>query len=220
MPVPDLKPFFTGRGSPFRWVAAGWVRSRGHNALGAPSPGKVFIDFTGFFEYKQSLDETAVYATECVYVGPGEGEVLTRPWKIFSRVTAIFSLLLLCGCVPLEKMDKASGTIGETDYLNSLAGIYEAVFQPETGDEAIITLRLYPDGSCLFSEKTIGGPSGGILISTGRWDHSDFSEGVTLHLKSKNGARRVMPCSQDTGTGSLIYSGQGYGSNGLTLIKR
>ncbi len=150
---------------------------------------------------------------------------MARPWKIFSRVTAIFSILLLCGCVPLEKMDKASGTITETDYLNSLAGIYEAVIQPQAGDEAIITLRLYPDGTCLFSEKTIGGPSGGgpsggILINTGRWDHSDFSEGVTLHLKSKNGARRVMPCSRDEGTGSLIYSGQGYGSDGLTLIKR
>ena len=122
-------------------------------------------------------------------------------------------------------MDKASGTIEETDYLNSLAGIYEAVIQPEAGDETIVTLRLYPDGTCLFFEKAIGGPSGGgpsggILISTGRWDHSDFSEGVTLHLKSKNGARRVMPCSRDEGTGSLIYSGQGYGSDGLTLIKR
>ncbi|MCP3954259.1 MAG: hypothetical protein GY697_18885 [Desulfobacterales bacterium] len=122
--------------------------------------------------------------------------------------------------MPLEKMDKASGTIEETDYLNKLAGIYEAVIQPETGDEAIITLRLYPDGSCLFSEKTIGGPSGGILISTGRWDHSDFSEGVTLHLKSKNGARRVMPFRQNKDTDSLVYSGQGYGSDGLTLIKK
>lgn len=151
---------------------------------------------------------------------PCKGVVLTRPWKIFSRVTAIFSILLLCGCVPLEKMDKASGTIEETNYLSSLAGIYEAVIQPEAGDEAIITLRLYPDGSCLFSEKTIGGPSGGILISTGRWDHSDFSEGVTLRLKSKNGARRVLQCRQDKGTGGLTYSGQGYGPDGLTLIKK
>ena len=150
---------------------------------------------------------------------------MARPWKIFSRITAIFSILLLCGCLPLEKMDKASGTIEETDYLNRLAGIYEAVIQSDAGDEAIISLRLYPDGTCLFSEKTIGGPSGegpsgGILISTGRWDHSDFSEGVTLHLKSKNGARRVMPFRQNKDTDSLIYSGQGYGSDGLTLIKR
>ena len=110
-------------------------------------------------------------------------------------------------------------------YLHSLAGIYEAVVQPEVGDEAIFTLRLYPDGTCLFSEKTIGGPSGGasyggMLISTGRWDHSDFSEGVTLHLKSQNGTRRVMSCSQDTGTDGLIYCGQGDGPGGLTLIKR
>lgn len=187
--------------------------------------GKVFIDFKGVFEYKESLDETIAQVTGCADTDPDEGVTLARSWKIFSRVTAIFSLLLFCGCVPLEKMDKASGTIEETDYLNSLAGIYEAVMQPETGDEAIITLRLYPDGTCLFSEKTIGGPSGGepaggILISTGRWDHSDFSEGVTLHLKSKKGARRVMACSQDEGTGSLIYSGQGYGPDGLTLIKR
>jgi hypothetical protein len=188
-------------------------------------PGKVFIDFNGFFEYKESLDETGVPVTGCVSAGPDEGVTLARSWKIFSSVTAIFSILLLCGCLPLEKMDKASGTIEETDYLNRLAGIYEAVIQPEAGDETILTLRLYPDGTCLFFEKTIGGPSGGgpsggILISTGRWDHSDFSEGVTLHLKSKNGARRVMPCSQDEGTGSLIYSGQGYGPDGLTLIKR
>ena len=129
-------------------------------------------------------------------------------------------MLLLFGCVPLEKIDKASGSIEETDYMHTLSGIYEAVIQPETGDETIITLLLYPDGSCLFAEKTIGGPSGDILVSTGRWDHSDFSEGVTLHLKSKSGARRVMRCSQDKEKGSLTYSGQGYGPNGLTLIKR
>ena len=117
-------------------------------------------------------------------------------------------------------MDKASGTIEATDYLNTLAGIYEAVLQPEHGDEAFLTLRLYPDGTCLFSEKTIGGPSGGILISTGRWDHSDFSEGVTLRLKSKNGARRMMPCDRDEGTGSLTCSGQGRGPDRLTLIKK
>ena len=36
-------------------------------------------------------------------------------------------------------MDKASGTIKETNYLSSLTGIYEAVIQPQAGDEAIIT---------------------------------------------------------------------------------
>ena len=129
-------------------------------------------------------------------------------------------MLLLGGCVPLEKMDKASGTIEETDYLGSLAGIYETVFKPEAGDEAVITLRLYPDGSCLFAEKTIGGPSGGLLISTGRWDHSDFSEGITLHLKCKGGARRVMQYRRDQEANSLHYSGKGYGPDGLTLAKR
>jgi len=122
--------------------------------------------------------------------------------------------------VPLEEMDKASGTIEEMNYLNSLAGVYEAVFQPANGDEAIITLRLYPDGSCLFSEKIIGGPAGGLLISTGRWDHSDFSEGITLRLKSSSGARRVMQCTQDKASGNLVYSGQGYGPDGLKLIRR
>ncbi len=145
---------------------------------------------------------------------------MTRHLKIFLRTTAIFSILLLFGCVPLEKMDTASGTIEETDYLNSLAGIYEAVIQPEAGDETIITLLLYSDGSCLFSEKTIGGPSGEILVSTGRWDHSDFSEGVTLHLKSKSGARRVVQCARGKEEGALNYSGQAYGPNGLTLIKK
>ena len=145
---------------------------------------------------------------------------MIRPLNIFANITALAAILLLCSCVPLEKMDKASGTIEETDYLNSLAGIYEAVFQPASGDEAIITLRLYPDGSCLFSEKIIGGPADGLLISTGRWDHSDFSEGVTLRLKSKNGARRIMQCSQDKATGNLVYSGQGYGPDGLKLIRR
>jgi hypothetical protein len=145
---------------------------------------------------------------------------LTKHLKIFSRTTAIFFMLLLFGCVPLEKMDKASGSTEETDYMHSLAGIYETVIQPDAGDETIITLLMYPDGSCLFAEKTIGGPSGEILVSTGRWDHSDFSEGVTLHLKSKSGARRVLQCRRDKEKGSLIYSGQGYGPNGLTLIKR
>ena len=134
-------------------------------------------------------------------------------------MAAAFCLLLLFGCVPLEKMDKASGSLEATDYMNSLSGIYAAVIQPEAGDEAIITLLLYPDGACLFTEKTIG-PSGQILISTGRWDHSDFSEGITLHLKSKNGARRVMSYSRNKEKGSLNYAGQGYGSGGLTLIKK
>lgn len=145
---------------------------------------------------------------------------MTRPFHITTNAIAVIGILLLCSCVPLEKMDKASGTIAETDYLNSLAGIYEAVFQPVNGDEAIITLRLYPDGSCLFSEKIIGGPTGGLVISTGRWDHSDFSEGVTLRLKSSSGARRVMQCSQDKTSGNLVYSGQGYGPDGLKLIRR
>jgi len=145
---------------------------------------------------------------------------LTRALNIFANATAFAAILLLYSCVPLEEMDKASGTIEETNYLNSLAGIYEAVFQPANGDEAIITLRLYPDGSCLFSEKIIGGPAGGLLISTGRWDHSDFSEGVTLRLKSSSGARRVMQCTQDKTSGNLVYSGQGYGPDGLKLIKR
>jgi len=135
-------------------------------------------------------------------------------------IIAICGILLLYSCVALEEMDKASGTIEETDYLNSLAGIYEAVFQPANGDEAIVTLRLYPDGSCLFSEKIIGGPAGGLLISTGRWDHSDFSEGITLRLKSTGGARRVMQCQQDKASGNLVYTGQGYGPDGLNLIKR
>ena len=117
-------------------------------------------------------------------------------------------------------MDNASGSIEKTDYMNALSGIYEAVIQPETGDESIITLRLYPDGSCLFAEKTIGGPSGEVLVSSGRWDHSDFSKGVTFHLKSKSGARRVMQCSRDKGKGRLNCSGQEYGPGGLTLIKR
>jgi len=145
---------------------------------------------------------------------------LTRALNIFANATAFAAILLLYSCVPLEEMDKASGTIEETNYLNSLAGIYEAVFQPANGDEAIITLRLYPDGSCLFSKKIIGGPAGGLLISTGRWDHSDFSEGVTLRLKSSSGARRVMQCTQDKTSGNLVYSGQGYGPDGLKLIKR
>ena len=117
---------------------------------------------------------------------------MTRRLTTLKTIIAMLGILLLCSCVAIEKMDQASGTIEETDYLNSLAGIYEAVFQPVNGDEAIITLRLYPDGSCLFSEKVIGGPAGGLLISTGRWDHSDFSEGITLRLKSTSGARRIM----------------------------
>ena len=145
---------------------------------------------------------------------------MAGPCKIFAQLTALAGILLFCGCVPLEQMDKASGSIEETDYLNSLAGIYEAVLHPEAADEAIITLRLYPDGSCLFSEKTIGGPAAKLMISTGRWDHSDFSEGVTLHLKGKNGARRVMQYARDEGTGGLTYSGQGYGAAGLALIKK
>jgi hypothetical protein len=155
-----------------------------------------------------------------LYTSLGEGAALTRLFKIASHVVILAGILLLGSCVPLEKMDKASGTIEKTDYLNNLAGFYEAVIQPAAGDEAIITLRLYPDGSCLFAEKTIGGPADGLLISTGRWDHSDFSEGVTLRLKSRNGARRVMQCTQDENTGNLVYTGQGYGKNGLRLIKR
>ena len=145
---------------------------------------------------------------------------MTRRLTSLKTIIAMIGILLLCSCVALEEMDKASGTIEETDYLNSLAGIYEAVFQPANGDEAIITLRLYPDGSCLFSEKIIGGPAGGLIISTGRWDHSDFSEGVTLHLKSASGARRVMQCRQDEASGNLVYTGQGYGPDGLKLIRR
>ncbi len=148
------------------------------------------------------------------------GVSLTRHLKIFSRTTAILCTLLLFGCVPFEKMDKASGSIEETDYLNRLSGIYEAVIHLEVGDETILTLRLYPDGTCLFTEKTIGGPSGQILVSTGRWDHSDFSQGVTLQLKNKSGARRTMQYSQDKARGDLTYSGRGYGPNGLTLIKK
>jgi hypothetical protein len=182
---------------------------------------QVFIDFMGFFEYKEALDKTTVFGTRRVCAGAGKGMALTRSGKILYRWTALFIIFLLCGCVPLEKMDKASGTIEATDYLNSLAGIYEALFQPETGDENIVTLRLYPDGSCFLSEKTIGGPSGGILFSTGRWDHSDFSEGVTLHLKSKTGARRVLQCPRKKGVDSLTCSGAGYGpGGGLTLIKK
>ena len=141
-------------------------------------------------------------------------------WNIFSRLIALLGPFLLSGCVPLEKMDKASGTLEETDYLNSLAGIYEAVIQPETGDEAIITLRLYPDGTCLLSEKTIGGSDAGIAISTGRWDHSDFSEGVTLQLKRKSGARRVIQCRFVEGNGNLTCSGPGCGPDGLALIRQ
>jgi len=149
---------------------------------------------------------------------PQKGGNVLKPWGCLSRLTAAISILLFIGCVPLEKMDKASGTIEETDYLSSQAGVYEAIIKPDAGDEAVITLRLYPDGSCLFVEKTIGGPSRGLLILTGRWDHSDFSEGVTLHLKGKNGARRVMQVRRDQA--NLCYSGSGYGSEGLTLIKR
>ena len=151
-----------------------------------------------------------------------QGDVLTRPGKIFCRWAVLFTLFLFlfCSCVPLEKMDKASGTIVATDYLHSLSGIYEALLQPKTGDAAIITLLLYPDGSGLFSEKTIGGPAEGLVVSTGRWDHSDFSNGVTLHLKSKGGVRRVMQCSPDKSSGSLTCVGPGYGPAGLTLIKR
>lgn len=145
---------------------------------------------------------------------------MTRRLTNLKTIIALIGILLLCSCVAIEKMDQASGTIEETDYLSSLAGIYEAAFQPVNGDEAIITLRLYPDGSCLFSEKIIGGPAGGLLISTGRWDHSDFSEGITLRLKSTSGARRIMQCQQDKASGNLVYSGQGYGPDGLKLIKR
>ncbi len=31
--------------------------------------GKVFIDFSGFFEYKGSLDESVIYVIECACVG-------------------------------------------------------------------------------------------------------------------------------------------------------
>jgi hypothetical protein len=145
---------------------------------------------------------------------------LTIRWNIFSRLIALLGLFLILGCVPLEKMDNASGTLEETDYLNSLAGIYEAVIQPQTGDEAIITLRLYPDGTCLFSEKTIGGPAAGIAISTGRWDHSDFSAGVALQLKHKSGARRFIQFRFVEGSGNLTCSGPGCGSDGLALIRQ
>ena len=140
--------------------------------------------------------------------------------RIFSKLTALLGIILLCGCVPLEKMDKASGTLEETDYLNSLAGIYEAVIQPAPADEAIVTLRLYPDGTCLFSEKTIGGPAAGLVLNTGRWDHSDFSAGVTLKLKRKGGARRVIQCHTDETAGNLTCSGPGYGSDGLALTRQ
>jgi len=152
--------------------------------------------------------------------GPDKGVVLTGPFKILAQLTALAIVLLFCGCVPLEQMDKASGSIEETDYLGRLAGIYEAVLHPEAADKAIITLRLYPDGSCLFTEKTIGGPAGGLMISTGRWDHSDFSEGVTLRLKGKNGARRIMQYARNEQTGGLMYAGQGYGADGLALMKK
>ena len=114
----------------------------------------------------------------------------------------------------------ASGSIEATDYLNTLAGIYEAVIQPKAADEAIVTLRLYPDGTCLLSEKTIGGPSAGLALSTGRWDHSDFSEGVTLQLKSKGGTRRVIKCRNPEDAGNLIGSGPGYGPEGLALVRQ
>ncbi len=159
--------------------------------------------------------------TEKRYRNPDKGAALTGQLRILSRVAILcMSLFLLSGCVPLEKMDKASGSIEETDYLNSFAGLYSATISAKAADEVIITLHLYPDGSCLLVEKTIGGASGAILVSTGRWDHSDFSEGITLHLKSKSGARRVMQCSQDEDKGRLHYAGQGYGPDGLTLIKR
>jgi len=180
--------------------------------------GKVFIDFTDYIEYKE-LSINDHLSDRWGHAVHAEGAVLTRRLNIFQNAIAMLGILLLCSCVPLEKMDAASGTIEETDYLNSLAGIYEAVFQPVSGDEAIITLRLYPDGSCLFSEKIIGGPASGLLVSTGRWDYSDFSEGVTLRLKTRNGARRIMQCRQDTATGNLVYSGQGYGPDGLKLIR-
>ena len=119
-------------------------------------------------------------------------------------------------CIELDKNRTAEEKgLRKTDYLNSLAGVYTADLSepaPETGE---LLLTLYRDGTCLFAEKYFSRDR--LSIMTGRWDHSSSDQQLKLHLKSRQGARRMILFQiQDP---DLQYIGSEYGQPDLVFIR-
>ncbi len=106
--------------------------------------------------------------------------------------------------------------IQRTDFLHDFASIYEANLPSQSGSERVIVLVLYNDGSCLWSDRQLNGTD--TAVSTGRWDHSDFHEHITLHLKSRQGARLKLTLEiQDR---DLKYTEPRYSDKPILLVRR
>ncbi|MBI9082179.1 MAG: hypothetical protein JEZ11_01195 [Desulfobacterales bacterium] len=140
---------------------------------------------------------------------------------IKNRITRLGVIVLVAllwvGCKNMTQSGKPEDKFQETDYLNNLAGIYEALLPRAAEMGRVVTLTLYSDGTCLLAEKDLGQPPKTVAIRYGRWDHSDFPDRINLHLSSDSGAKGVL--SFERVENQLVHSGNHFGKDGLTLTR-
>jgi hypothetical protein len=137
----------------------------------------------------------------------------------YIELAVIFLMAVLwVGCESLIQKDAPEKKFKKTDYLNDFAGVYAASLPGAAEMGRMVTLILYPDGTCLLAEKDLGQPPATVTTGYGRWDHSDFPDRIDLRLNSKTGGRRLVEF--ETGENRLIHSGDRFGKDGLTLIRR
>ena len=138
-----------------------------------------------------------------------------------SRIAKLWVMVLMAlfwvGCENLTQSGKPDDKFQKTDYLNDLAGIYEARLPRAAEMGRVVTLKLYSDGTCLMAEKDLGKPPKTVRLRYGRWDHSDFPDGIVLHLSSNSGTRGVL--NFERVENRLVHSGNDFGKDGLTLIR-
>ena len=136
--------------------------------------------------------------------------------RLIAIVIMIAIGVFVGACVELDKNRTAEEKgIRETDYLNTLAGVYTADLTTPTPDTGELLLTLYRDGTCLFAEKYFDRDR--MAIMTGRWDHSSSDGELKLHLKSRQGARRVLRL--EVKDPYLKYIGEDYGAPDLVFVR-
>ena len=136
--------------------------------------------------------------------------------RMIAIVTIIAVGVFAGACVELDKNRTAEEKgIRETDYLNTLAGVYTADLTTPTPAAGELLLTLYRDGTCLFAEKYFDRDR--MAIMTGRWDHSSSDGELRLHLKSRQGARRLVRFQVKDP--NLQYVGEDYGVPDLVFVR-
>jgi hypothetical protein len=96
--------------------------------------------------------------------------------------------------------------------------VFEAKLPAASGGPRVVLLILFPDNSCLFTEKFLARPPDAGFMSSGRWETPADNETILLHLVDERLKQRELcfKVRQDT----LTYQGEEYGSVGLLLKRR